>query len=46
MNIANFKNIYFKKHLQAAASDSSNVLRKKLNKILQEPEWPFVSFET
>ena len=45
-NIANFKNTYFVKHLQTAASDSSYILHRKLNKITQEPDWPFVSFET
>ena len=44
MNIANFKNNYFEKHLQTAASDSSYILLRKLNKIIQEPDWPFVSF--
>ena len=44
MNIANFKNTYFEKHLQTAASDSSYILHRKLNKIIQEPDWPFVSF--
>ena len=46
VNIVNFKNTYFEKHLQTAASDSTNTLRRKLNKIIQEPEWSFVSFET
>ena len=45
-NIANFKNTHFEKHLRTAASDSSYILCRKLNKIIQEPDWPFVSFET
>ena len=39
-----FKNTYFEKYLRTAASDSSYILHKKLNKIIQEPDWPFVSF--
>ena len=39
-----FKNTYFEKHLRTAASDSSYILHKKLNKIIQEPDLPFVSF--
>ena len=39
-----FKNTYFEKHLRTAASDSSFILHNKLNKIIQEPDWPFVSF--
>ena len=46
VNIANFKNTYFEKHLRTAASDSSYILHRKLNKIIQEPDWPFISFET
>ena len=46
VNIANFKNTYFEKDLRTAASDSSNILHRKLNKIVQEPDGPFVSFET
>ena len=38
-----FKNTYFEKYLRTAASDSSYILHKKLNKIIQEPDWPFVS---
>ena len=40
------KNTNFEKHLQTAASDNSYILHRKLNKIIQEPDWPFVSFET
>ena len=39
-----FKNTYFEKHLRTDASDSSYILHKKLNKIIQEPDWPSVSF--
>ena len=39
-----FKNTHFEKHLRTATSDSSFTLHKKLNKIIQEPDWPFVSF--
>ena len=50
VNIANFKNTYLEKHLQTAGSDSSYILYRKLNKIIQEADWPsivaFVSFET
>ena len=46
VNIANFKNNYFEKHLGTAASDISYTLHRKLNKIIQESDWPFVSFET
>ena len=35
MNIANFRSTYFEKHLRTAASDSSYVLHRKLNKIIQ-----------
>ena len=45
-NIANFKNTYFKKHLRTAASDSGYISHRKLNEIIQEPDWPSVSFET
>ena len=41
VNIANFKNTYFEKHMRTAASDSSYILHRKLNKIIQEPDWPF-----
>ena len=40
VNIANFKNIYFEKHLRTAGSDSSYILHRKLNKIIQEADWP------
>ena len=40
MNIANFKNTYFEKHLQTAGSDSDYILHRKLNKIIQEADWP------
>ena len=39
-NIANFKNTYFDKYLRTAGSDSSYILQRKLNKIIQEPDWP------
>ena len=39
-NIANFKNNYFEKHLRTAGSDNSYVLHRKLNKIIQEADWP------
>ena len=44
VNIANFQT-YFEKHLRTAGSDSY-ILHRKLNKIIQEADWPFVSFET
>ena len=40
INIANFKNNYFEKHLRTAGSDSSYILHRKLNKIIQEVHWP------
>ena len=40
VNIANFKNTYFEKHLWTAGSDSSYVRHKKLNTIIQEADWP------
>ena len=40
VNIANFKNTYFEKHLRTADSDSSYILHTKLNKIIQEADWP------
>ena len=46
VNIANFKNTYFEKHLRTAASDNSYILHRKLNKTIQEPDWSFVPFET
>ena len=39
VNIANFKNTYFEKHLRTAGSDSSYILHSKLNKIIQEVDW-------
>ena len=39
VNIANFKNTYFEKHLRTADSDSSYILHSKLNKIIQEVDW-------
>ena len=39
-----FKNTYFEKHLRTAASDSSYILLKKLNKIVQKPDCLSVSF--
>ena len=46
VSIVTFKKTYFKKHLRTAASDSSYLLHSKLNIIIQELDWPFVSFET
>ena len=41
VNIANFKNTtYFEKHLRTTGSDSSYILHRKLNKIIQEVDWP------
>ena len=40
VNIANVKNTYFEKHLRTAGSDSSYILQRKLNKIIQEADWP------
>ena len=40
VNVANFKNTYFEKHLRMAGSDSSYILHRKLNKIIQEADWP------
>ena len=45
VNIANFKKTYFEKHLRTAPCDGSFTLHRKLNKIIQEPDWHFVSFE-
>ena len=42
VNIANFKNTYFEKRLRTASSDISYTLHRKLNKIIQEPDWPFL----
>ena len=41
VNIANFKNTDFEKHLGIAGSESSYILRRKLNKIIQVVDWPF-----
>ena len=38
VNIANFKNTYFEKHLRTAGSDSSYILHRKLNKVIQEAD--------
>ena len=38
--LSNFKNNYFKKHQRTAGSSSSYILHRKLNKILQEADWP------
>ena len=35
-----------KTHLRTAACDSSYILHRKLNKIIEEPDWSFVSFKT
>ena len=40
MKIANFKNNYFKKHHRTAGSSSSYILHRKLNKSIQEADWP------
>ena len=40
INIANFRNNYFEKHLRTAGSDTSYILHRKLNKIIQEVDWP------
>ena len=40
VNIANFKNIYFKKHHRTAGSGSIYILHRKLNEIIQEADWP------
>ena len=40
VNTAKFKNTYFEKHLLTAGSDSSYILHRKLNKIIQEADWP------
>ena len=34
------KNTCFEKHLRTAGSDSSYILHRKLNKIIQEVDWP------
>ena len=39
-----FENTYIEKHLRTAASDSSYILFKKLNKIVQKPDCLSVSF--
>ena len=38
------KNTYFEKHLRTTASDSSYILLKKLNEIVEEPDCLSVSF--
>ena len=42
VNIANFMNTYFEKHLQTAGSDSSNILHitKLFRKRIGLPDWP------
>ena len=42
-NFKIFKNTYFE-NLQTAASGRTYILHKKLNKIVQKPDWPFISF--
>ena len=37
---SDFKNTCFEKHLRTAGSDSSYILHRKLNKIIQEVDWP------
>ena len=37
--IASFKNTYFEKHLRTTGPDSSYILHRKLNKIIQEVDW-------
>ena len=46
VNIASFKNTYFEKHLRTVVSDSSYILHRILNKVIQEKDCPFASFET
>ena len=38
--LSNFKNNYFKIHHRTAVSSSSYILHRKLNKIIQEADWP------
>ena len=40
VNIANFKNTCFEKHLRTAGSHSSFILHRKLKKTIQEADWP------
>ena len=40
VKIANFKNTYFQKNMRTAGFDSSYILHRKLNKIIQEADWP------
>ena len=40
VKIANFKNNYFKKHHWTTDSSSSYILHRKLNRIIQEADWP------
>ena len=39
-SLSNFKNNYFKKHQRTSGSSSSYILHRKLNKIIQEADWP------
>ena len=38
VNVADFKDTYFKKHHQTAGSGSRYILHRKLNKIIQEAD--------
>ena len=40
VNVANFKNTYFEKHLRTAGSHSSYILHRNLKKTIQEADWP------
>ena len=40
VNIANFKDTYFEKHMRTAGFDSSYIMHRKSNKIIQEADWP------
>ena len=39
-----FKNTHLEKHLWTVPSDSSYILHKKVNKTIEQPDWPSVSF--
>ena len=40
VNIANFKDTYFEKHMRTAGFDSSYMMHRKSNKIIPEADWP------
>ena len=40
----NFLEHVFQKHLWTVAFDSTYILHKKSNKIIQKPDWPFLLF--